>query len=269
MQVRLETEAISKFGTFDTQMLGITEDQIKTVDASESEVVSRVLMSRIRDIVVTFRPDGIIFNTTSVRSMIDVIYVQMSIDRGKHRLYVEPSGEFDRNAYRWCNEKEGKRTSRKITGRPFGDRIYKMMNWSKGYSFRVNGYPSIQEGTEDEYLLAFDLDEFDQTLLTERGLIAAGVDDSDLGDDAEKIHADIAEEKAKKEKAREEAKASGKKKRTKKKTKYYGAVEDGAFGTLKKDHVNRIVVPLLEQREILGSINDMSTELQYSGGEKP
>ena len=57
-----EMEAMNEFGTFDMEMLGITQDQIKEVDSSEAEVVSRVLMSRIKDITANIRPDGITFN---------------------------------------------------------------------------------------------------------------------------------------------------------------------------------------------------------------
>jgi len=266
-------EAMTEFGTFDMEMLGITQDQIKEVDSSEAEVVSRVLMSRIKDITANIRPDGITFNATCVRSMVDVIHIQMYIDRGKHRLYVRPAQEFDKNSKRWCNEKDGKRTGRKITGRPFGDRIYKMMGWSKGYSYRVVGYPAIEAGTDDEYLLYFDLDEFDQTLLTERGMEAAGVDDSDLGDKAEQIRADMAEEKARREKAREEAKASGRRTRTRKKRKYFDAVEDGAFGVKKKDHVDRIELPPLEQLELLSMteepVQEQEVDPQHEGGGEP
>lgn len=263
---------MNEFGTFDLEMLGIDSAQIKEVDSSEAEVVSRVLMSRIKDIVATIRPDGITFNATCIRSMIGVIHVQMYIDRDKHRLYVQPAEEYDKDSRRWCNEREGKRVSRKITGRPFGDRIYKMMGWSKGYSYRVVGYPSVEAGTEDEYLLCFDLDEYDQNLLTEHGLESAGVEDSDLGENAEQIRAAMAEEKAQKEKAREEVKSSGIRKRARKKTKYFHAVENGAFGVKKKDHTDRISIPPLEQLELLdmteASARDTQTTLWGEGDGK-
>ena len=242
---------MSEFGTFDMEMLGITQDQIKEVDSSEAEVVSRVLMSRIKDITATIRPDGITFNATCVRSMIGVIHIQMYIDRGKHRLYVRPAQEYDKDSKRWCNEKDGKRISRKITGRPFGSRIYNLMGWSKAYSFRVTGYPAIEAGTDDEYLLYFDLNEYDQNLLTERALESAGVDDEDLGENADQIRAEMAEEKARKEKAREEAKSSGRRKHSRKKTMYFDAVKDGAFGVKKKYHLDRIELPPLDQLELL------------------
>lgn len=256
---------MNEFGTFDTEMLGITEDQIREVDASEAEVVSRVLTPRVKDIMVTFRPDGITFNTTCVRSMIDVVFVQMYIDRKQHRLYVAPCMEYDKNSKQWCNVKNDTRVSRKITGKPFGNKAYQLMGWSKGYSYRVVGYPARQEGTEDEYLLVFDLDVYERTLLTEKGLIAAGVDDSDLGESAEQIHADIAQAQAEKERAKEEAKASGRKRRLRKKVEYYDGVAGDSFGPRKQDYSEKVSVPMLEQMEMLGS--DDAEEASEQGAE--
>ena len=244
---------MDEFGKFDTQMLGITEDQIVEVDASEAEVVSRVLTPRVKDIVVTFRPDGITFNTTCVRSMKDVVFIQMYIDRKKQKMYVSPSMEYEKNSKQWCTVKNGSRLSRKITGRGFGNLVYNVMDWSKGYSYRVIGYPARQQGTEDEYMLVFDLDVYNRSLLTEKGLSAAGVEDKDLGEDAERIHADIAEAQAQKEKAREEAKATGKKRGRRKKVEYYDEVANGAFGPKKKDYNPRVEVPTLDQLEIVGA----------------
>ena len=72
----------------------------------------------------------------------------------------------------------------------------------------------------------------------------------------------MAIEKAQKEKAREEAKVSGKRKHSRKKTKYFEAVEDGAFGVKKKDHINRIDIPSWEQLELLGLSDDSSSTQQ-------
>lgn len=242
---------MSGFGTFDTQLLGITEGDIREADASEAEVLSRVLMSKNKDIVVTFRPDGIYFNTTCIRSMIDVIYVQILIDRNKHLMYVAPAEEYDKDSYRWCNVKNEKRITRKITGREFGDRIYKLMGWSKGYSFRVNGYPGKQTGTEGDYLLVFELDEFEQKLLTEKGLLAAGVEDEDLGPDAARIHEEMAAEKARRDKARAEAAETGRRVRDRSQKTYHAEIEEGAFGTVKKDHVDKVEVKTLDQMDLL------------------
>ena len=242
---------MSEKGKFNLEYLGITEDQIKSVDASESEVVSRQIMSRVRDIVATIRPDGIIFNATCIRSMIDVIYIQMMIDREKHMLYVRPSEEYDKDAFRWCSVKDDKRSSRKITGRDFGKRIYKLMGWSKGYSYRVGGGPAKQFNADDEFMLAFELEEFDENLMTTKGLLSAGIDDEDLGEKAEQIRMEIAIMETERAEAKAAA-AEGKKKKVRKHTRRQKNLEDGAFGVKSKDHVNRIVVPPLEQLEMVG-----------------
>ena len=101
-------------------------------------------------------------------------------------------------------------------------------------------------------MLAFELDDFSRTLLTEKGLTLAGVEDSDLGEDAKQIHAQIAEEQEKKAKAKAEAEATGKKKRTKKKVEYSSEIETGAFGRKKKDFKNRIEIPVLSELEQVG-----------------
>ena len=114
-------------------------------------------------------------------------------------------------------------------------------------------------------MLVFDLDVFDRSLLTEKGLAAAGVEDKDLGEDAERIHADIAEAQAQKEKAREEAKATGKKRSRRKKVEYYGEVADGAFGPKKKDYNPQVEVPMLDQLEIVGADGQLEMAVTDEG----
>ena len=246
---------MSNFGRINTQMLGIAANEIKIVDASDSEVISRQLMSRVRDVTVTIRPDGIMFNTMCIRAMEEVIYVQMLIDREKRMLYVKATDEFDKDSHRWCSVKDDKRESRKITGREFGNRIYRLMGWSKAYYYRVSGSPALQAGTEDEFLMAFDLSEFDGIMMTSKGLVSAGVDDEDLGENAEELRNEIARMEAERVAAKE-ANAEGKRKRVKQKVEYQETLQNDAFGVKQKDHVNRIAVPLLEQLEMLTHVNE-------------
>jgi len=246
---------MSNFGKINTQLLGITASEIKEVDASDSEVISRQLMSRVRDVVATIRPDGIIFNTMCIRAMEEVVYIQMLIDREKQMLYVKATDEYDKDSHRWCTVKEDKRESRKITGREFGNRIYKLMGWSKAYYYRVGGSPALQVGTEDEYLMAFDLSEFDGILMTSKALASAGVDDEDLGEQANELREEIARMEAERAAAKE-ANAEGKKLRVKKKVEHQESLQNDAFGVKQKDHVDRIVVPPLEQLEMLSMMSE-------------
>ena len=105
-------------------------------------------------------------------------------------------------------------------------------------------------------MASFLLWNFVLNLLTEKGLLLAGVEDEDLGDKAQQIHADIEKERIRKEKAREEARATGKRRRGRRKKGYHQEIEDGAFGTAKKDHVDRVQVKPLDELELLGSIDE-------------
>ena len=58
-----------------------------------------------------------------------------------------------------------------------------------------------------------------------------------------------------------------------KKTKFFDAVEDGAFGVKKKDHVDRIELPPLEQLELLSMteepVQEQEVDPQHEGGGEP
>ena len=240
-------------GTIDMEYLGITDEEIAEVDAGEAEVVSRRLISRINDIIVTIRPDGLVFNSTCIRSMKQVEYVQILIDKPTHRLFVQASNEYDKDAFRWCNYRNGKKYCKKITGRPLGTRLYKMMGWSKGYSYRIGGTPARQINSDNEFYLVFELDEDDSRLMTTRGLIAAGVTDEDLGPQAEQIHLEIELMELEKQEAKEARKA-GKNKRYKQEARYSSDLPEDGFGTSKKNHKNRIEMPSLEQLELFSTM---------------
>ena len=99
-------------------------------------------------------------------------------------------------------------------------------------------------------MLAFELEKFDENLMTTKGLLSAGVDDEDLGEKAEQIRMEIAIMEAERAEAKAAA-AEGKKKKVRQHTRRQKDLEDGAFGEKSKDHVNRIVVPPIEQLEMI------------------
>lgn len=242
---------MEQIGSINLDYLGITADKVIDVDASQAEVVSRQLMSRVKDIMMTIKPDGVYFNCTCIRAMLGVSFIHMLIDEDTHHFYVKPAEEYDKDSFRWCCIRHERRESRKITGREFGQRIYRLMGWSKGYYYQIGGTPAKQIGTDDEFLLVFELDAFDRYLMTEKGLKAAGVFDEDLGAEAEQIHFDIA--LVAEEKAEAKARAAEGKKQRKPSTRktYQKNLQQGGFGVPLKDHVDRIPVPPLEQLEMI------------------
>jgi len=216
------------------EYLNMSRDDIREVDANEAEVVSRQLLSRMREITMTVRPDSMSFNNTCITAFENVVYVHFLMDKKKKLLYVKPVEQYDKDAQRWCVIKNGARKSRKITGKPYADRVYRLMGWSKGYYYRVTGAPAVQIGQEDEYLMVFELSEYDELLLTEKARHSAGVEDEELGDSLERIQSEV--------RAMEEDKKNKVKRRRNRIT-----VDDDAFGVPLKDHRNRVVIPPLDQ----------------------
>lgn len=218
-----------------TQLLNMTADQIKQVDASKAEVVSRRLLSRIREITMTIRPDGVQFNNTCITAFENVVYIHFLVDREQKLLYIKPAAEYDKDSQRWCIIKEGTRKTRKITGKEYANRIYNLMGWSKGYYYRIPGAPAVQIGTDDDYLMVFELKDCDKKILTEKARHAAGVEDAELGNAYEQIQ--------------KEAKAAEEERKNpiKKKKPVQADFADDHFGVALENHVNRVVVPPLEQ----------------------
>ncbi|MCD7811223.1 MAG: hypothetical protein LUG91_05145 [Ruminococcus sp.] len=225
-----------------TQILGMTEDELPRVSLKGSEVVRRQYLSHIREAILTVRPDGVMFNNSCIAMMEDVVYIQFLVNRQEHRIIIRASVENDRDSQRWCNEKDGKRKSRKITGREFSIRVYRMMGWSRGYYYKICGTPALQVDKEDELLLVFDLDECERYTMTAKGRKAAGVTDEELGEELQKIQ---------EEESRKEAETVTSDESTPKKSKRKGRFPDSwdsdSFGVPVEEHENRVEVDRLQQ----------------------
>lgn len=232
-------------------ILDIPYDEIRRADFRETEIISRQLMSHIKDIQVTIRPDGIQFNNSCITLFDNVNYVLLGIDKVQKWLVVNECGRDDIDGQRWCKTKNDKRETRKITGKLNSDRIYRMMGWNKGYYYKVLGTLALQEDEEDEPYLLFDLTKYDQYALTEKGRAAAGIEDSDVGDD-ELAKIRRAEEMAAQEKA--EAEARGSKPKRKRKHLIGGLADENSFGTPRKKHKSRLEMSKLQ----IENINQMS-----------
>ena len=69
-------------------------------------------------------------------------------------LAVRPCHEGDKDAFAWCNTRNGKRKPRQITGRLFFAKIVSMMGWNPNYRYKLLGKIIHRGG---EYLILFDL----------------------------------------------------------------------------------------------------------------
>lgn len=75
-------------------------------------------------------------------------------------MAIRSCDENDKDAIRWCIAKPDKRKTRKITSKPFSQKIYELMGWDKGCRYKILGHRISYEG---EVLYVFELDEIEIT----------------------------------------------------------------------------------------------------------
>ena len=219
----------------DEMLLGVSRDELPRIRLNSADMVSRQYLSHIREAIVTIRPDGIQFNNSCILKMPDTTHIQIFIDRTNKYLIIKACDEYDKDGQRWCNIKKDRRQSRKITGRPFCEKVYRMMTWSKGYYYKICGVPALQAEDEDELLFVFELKEWERYALTAKSRKAAGVEDEELSEEELRK---LAEEELSKNKA-------------KKQGKFPPSWDSESFGPSAADHVNRVMIPRVNELEMM------------------
>ena len=145
-------------------------EQISLLDVSEHETRRKELeeefsyegykyvrsefFANLREPAITIRNGSITFNTACINGMEDVVYINAMIHEDLKRIVVKGCSENDKDALRWCVAKPDKRKSRKMNCPGFTDLVFKMMNWEKGFRYKIMGYKIEFEG---ETLYVFDL----------------------------------------------------------------------------------------------------------------
>jgi len=118
------------------------------------QVVRSEFFSHIYEPSVTFNNCKVQFNTSCLKKLPSVMYVQFLVNPGKKSLVVRPCQEDDKDAFAWCSVKDGKRKPKQITGRLFFAKIVSLMGWNPDHRYKLLGKIIRRE---DEYLLLFDL----------------------------------------------------------------------------------------------------------------
>lgn len=229
--------------SLEDMLLGVSRNDMERVSLEGAEIVRRQYLSHIKDAVLTVRPDGITFNNACIAKMLDTYYIQIFIDRDKRRLIIRGCDENDMDGQKWCNERDGLRKSRKITGRPFCSKLYSMMEWSKGYYYKICGTPALRMENEDELLFVFELTEAECFALTKKARERAGVTQDVLN--AEQM------KKLDKEEADEfkNQLLQGNQPEIPKRERYPEGWKD-SFGPIPSEHVDRVTIPYLSEIDI-------------------
>lgn len=181
-----------------------TEDGIPIVDISKAQVVSKRFFSEGNAIKATIYPDGVTYSTKLVRIWEETEYILVTILVEEQIMIVRKSNEDERESLRWSRSKDGKKYSRKITGRGFAIRLYELMKWNKGYYHTICGYRGKNEHDLSEEIWVFELDEAIGIPMSRKTREKCGVNSEDLDEKTEKYLEQVEIEKQKEREERKE-----------------------------------------------------------------
>jgi len=118
------------------------------------QVVRGEFFAHIYEPSITFNNCKVSLNTACLNRLPAVSYVQFLVNPEEKKLVVRPCSEDEKDSFRWCSERNGKRKPKQITCRIFFAKIVNLMNWNPQYRFKMLG-KIVRSG--DEQLVVFDL----------------------------------------------------------------------------------------------------------------
>lgn len=125
------------------------------LDLNEFEVARSEFFAHTHEPSFIFNDGKIGVNTACVRRLPEVDYVQILINRKKHKLVVRVCQEEDIFSILWAKTKDGKRFPRQITGKMFFMKVCDMMEWNPDHRYKIIGK---LVRANNELLFLFDLD---------------------------------------------------------------------------------------------------------------
>ncbi len=221
------------------------DEELKKVDISKAEVVRRQFFSHMKECIVSFRPNGVQFNTTCITRFSGVTHILMMVDWERKWFIIKPCDPDDKDGQRWCNIKNDERKPRFISGKPAADRIYKKLGWCLGKSYKICGTPAIQLDSQDELIMVFEFKDAEEYMLTRKARHYAGVDDEELKSEDLAILNDFEKQKEIEKQERQQAKEEGREiARGRKKGRFPEEWND-SLGVSFEQHQTRIEFPHL------------------------
>ena len=227
------------------QYLGITEEELIEVDIRGAEVVRRQFLSHIKDIMVTFRPNGLQFNTCCIAGFTAVTHVLLMVDWENGWFIIKPCDPDDRDGQRWCVVKGTERKTRFITGKAFAERLYKKLGWCFGKSYKICGTYARQMDKQDEIIMVFEFKDAEDYMLTKKTRMSAGVDDAEISsEDLSKLE-EYEKQRELEKREREAAKAEGREVKRSRKKDHFPEEWENTLGVKYEDHQTKIEFPHL------------------------
>lgn len=118
------------------------------------QVVRSEFFAHLREPSINFNNCRVYVNTACLRKLPETDYVQILVNPNTYKLAIRPCNEDDKDAFLWCNRKNGQLKPKYITCRVFFAKIAEMLNWNPDYRYKILG--KLVKSDEDE-LLVFDL----------------------------------------------------------------------------------------------------------------
>lgn len=118
------------------------------------KVIRKELFAHLRDPAIVIRKDSISFNTACINGIDDVTHVHIMFNDALKRIVVQGCDPNEKDALRWCVEKEGNRKTRRMSCKPFAEYIYEQLEWDPTCRYKILGYRIEHEGA---MLYVFDL----------------------------------------------------------------------------------------------------------------
>ncbi len=225
--------------------MGAIDEETPVVDIKNAIVVRRQFFSHMKECIVTFRPNGLQFNTSCISFFEGITHILLMIDWEKNWFIIKPCDPDDKDGQRWCTSKDGVRKPRIITGKDFAERLYKRMNWSKGRYYKVCGTLARQLDAEDELILVFEMNDAEDYPMTRKSRKNAGVDDAEISITELESLDEYEKQREREKREREQAKAEGRETRKAKRTSHLPESWGDSLGVTFKQHQTRIEFPHL------------------------
>jgi hypothetical protein len=107
------------------------------VIADSVEHVRGEFLSDWRKAKITITVTSVTFNMACVNLFPDCQHITISIDKGKHRLFIEPTKEYDDTSLKFANFKNSRNIPRTCTIKGFCSLLFNLMKWNPNAKYRI------------------------------------------------------------------------------------------------------------------------------------
>lgn len=139
----------------------LTEDSTFRYD--DYQVVRDEFLSRTGMPAICFDGTRVSVNTACLHKLPNTEYIQFLINSSERKLVLRSCEEDDKNSFKWCNEKDGKRISRKIVCNIFSAMLSELMGWDMENRYRIIG--SVINANSERVIL-FNLNDYETICYT-------------------------------------------------------------------------------------------------------